>query len=347
MDNTKFSDAEAASFLQAWLFFGALIEIFGLFGIHVRPQDFVRSDGEDSRITFIFIDTYLDSWLRVMHAQPDHSGFKEAMEILSVLDKYTTQWDMLDRYEALDPISQLSEILRGTHAILRLPKPMAALRDKLSSWFGDAPTTEFPPDVVDGKRGQDGEWFIIDYRKMRSTGWCPKEINKLINDPVVANNWYFYYASTLDRRASGRSHDDCSKSSCLLQMADETRYDTKHYGTCAGCSHVSVDTDRVISIIKRGEVARISISSPNVTCKSPSAMSLNISVVNEGPFVAISHVWSDGLGNALHNSLPTCQLLRLKHQAAELLGQDPDGKFPYICKGVACQRTLLCTLLSV
>lgn len=31
----------------------------------------------------------------------------------------------------------------------------------------------------------------------------------------------------------------------------------------------------------------------------------------EQPYVAISHVWSHGLGNAKENSLPWCQVLKL------------------------------------
>jgi hypothetical protein len=340
MDGTKFSDAEASTFIQGWLFFGTLIEIFDLFRIHVRPQDFIRFDGSDARITFIFMDIYLESWLRVLKDQDHHSSFKEAMSILSILDEYTTESDPLDRYEALDPVIQLSEILRGTYTVFSSSKSIEELRYELRyelcSWFGDAPTTEFSPDAVDGENGKDGEWYIIDYEKMKEAGWCPKEINKLFNDAVLANNWYFYYASTLDRRISGRSHGECSKSSCLLQTVDDTQYETKHHGTCTGCRHVSVAIDRILAILHAGEVARISISSHTVAHQSPSDTSLEISVVNEGPYVAISHVWSDGLGNPCHNSLPTCQLLRLKRQAAQLLSQDSEGKPPDVFKGIVC-----------
>jgi hypothetical protein len=36
------------------------------------------------------------------------------------------------------------------------------------------------------------------------------------------------------------------------------------------------------------------------------------------PFVALSHVWSDGLGNPAANSLPQCQLLRLQRNVLDL-----------------------------
>ena len=39
---------------------------------------------------------------------------------------------------------------------------------------------------------------------------------------------------------------------------------------------------------------------------------VEVAVDDSGPYVAISHVWSDGLGNAKANSLPACQLLRIR-----------------------------------
>jgi len=42
------------------------------------------------------------------------------------------------------------------------------------------------------------------------------------------------------------------------------------------------------------------------------------------PYVAISHVWSDGLGNAIANTLPWCQLQRIQG-LVDALYQDTAG----------------------
>ena len=44
----------------------------------------------------------------------------------------------------------------------------------------------------------------------------------------------------------------------------------------------------------------------------------------DGPFVAISHVWADGLGSATEVGLPTCQIARIATLTQELV---PDGAF--------------------
>lgn len=47
------------------------------------------------------------------------------------------------------------------------------------------------------------------------------------------------------------------------------------------------------------------------------------------PYVAISHVWSDGLGKAGSNSLRYCQLSRLRHYAEVLLKDQHLTTSPY------------------
>ena len=44
----------------------------------------------------------------------------------------------------------------------------------------------------------------------------------------------------------------------------------------------------------------------------------------EGPYVAISHVWADGLGSTSETGLPTCQVSRIAALARELV---PNGAF--------------------
>lgn len=49
----------------------------------------------------------------------------------------------------------------------------------------------------------------------------------------------------------------------------------------------------------------------NITQTDEDLESLQVEVVAHTPdtrYVAISHVWADGLGNPMGNSLPTCQL---------------------------------------
>ena len=69
------------------------------------------------------------------------------------------------------------------------------------------------------------------------------------------------------------------------------------------CTHLLVDTGKVGSILERGGIPRFIFQETDG--------SLDIEVSDPCPYVAFSHVWADGLGNARANSLPICQFKRL------------------------------------
>lgn len=55
--------ADAESFLQSWLFFGALSEVFGTVGIELDQEDFVRSDASGNKwITTRARRDYITLW---------------------------------------------------------------------------------------------------------------------------------------------------------------------------------------------------------------------------------------------------------------------------------------------
>ena len=46
---------------------------------------------------------------------------------------------------------------------------------------------------------------------------------------------------------------------------------------------------------------------------------LTIQSEDEGPYVAISHVWADGLGSNTERGSPTCQIKRMHKYVCKLL----------------------------
>ena len=51
---------------------------------------------------------------------------------------------------------------------------------------------------------------------------------------------------------------------------------------------------------------------------------LAVRAASEGPYVAISHVWADGMGSSTEYGLPLCQVERLDALVRKLV---PDGAF--------------------
>ncbi|KAM0806909.1 putative Heterokaryon incompatibility domain-containing protein [Seiridium cardinale] len=112
--------------------------------------------------------------------------------------------------------------------------------------------------------------------------------------------------------------------SCTANNIDEHNYVTKHTPECTGdCSFRGPDPEKVKGILRQGLLPVVRIT----TRLGTDAIEVEVTSVAEGsmlhPFIAISHVWSDGLGNQGQNELPICQLRRLQRFADYAFNTDP------------------------
>ncbi|KAI0694802.1 hypothetical protein C8Q76DRAFT_571050, partial [Earliella scabrosa] len=53
---------------------------------------------------------------------------------------------------------------------------------------------------------------------------------------------------------------------------------------------------------------------------------LTVRTIDKGPYIAVSHVWADGLGSTTEAGLPACQVARVATYASQLI-PDSDGAF--------------------
>jgi len=73
------------------------------------------------------------------------------------------------------------------------------------------------------------------------------------------------------------------------------------------CPFVHVDAQEVRKIIEEGGIPLVLIDT-----SSSGGLDLRVrAAAARDRYIAISHVWSDGLGNPALNALPKCQLERL------------------------------------
>jgi hypothetical protein len=160
-----------------------------------------------------------------------------------------------------------------------------------------------------------------------------------IQDPSIVLNW--------------------TKEQCSADQIKELDYCTKHFPELCNCRHISVDEflgQDLLRVLSRRQVPLIlvhrdaynSISHCSIVSsrlrglsswvgyfwklarwffRSTSRIFIN-GVHSKNfpkpspviPFVAISHVWADGLGNVKRNSLPECQLLLIQNMVNSLYG---------------------------
>jgi hypothetical protein len=152
------------------------------------------------------------------------------------------------------------------------------------------------------------------------TGWCTVDVKRVteLTGPSVT-----YYLTTIDRRSARESHKGCCPNTgCLAFQITANTYKGKHTTAECTCEYVSLqgDLDFIKGCIEEGTVPLIFLKSEE------QAPELEIGLIGWGgercsdefPFVAISHIWADGIGNTEENAIPTCQLRRLQKAVNEL-----------------------------
>ena len=130
-----------------------------------------------------------------------------------------------------------------------------------------------------------------------------------------------YLASLLKRPFSQRlQHQRCSDEECLALQTSETDYETVHAETCSDnttCPLVMIDQEKLSSILHNGSFPIIYVPFEPED-NTPIEVKVLDSRSEYVEYVAFSHVWAHGMGNPKENSLPRCQVLRLKQLCAKL-----------------------------
>lgn len=167
-------------------------------------------------------------------------------------------------------------------------------------------------------------------KNMEKRGWCPRrmlELTKSVNFPTLA------FVSNFDPPHKTK-HELCDFDRCTFTAVDLKHYETQHADGCSGCSLVVARDEKVNGILKSGALPLVKTIDQDNHQKT-----INLKDSSCGAsYVAISHVWSDGLGNLKENAIPWCQLLNLSSMVRSLGGHScelfwldticcpPDGK---------------------
>ena len=148
---------------------------------------------------------------------------------------------------------------------------------------------------------------------MNNAGWCSSTATRIMKDSFCLST--LYYFSRLPPPNANVSHTACNDDVCIAWKIDPRGYNAVHTEKHCVCLELSVRPERIEQILRQDQLPLIEISphqeppSTNVTVR--------IDDRNTG-FVAISHVWADGLGNETSNSLPACSLQEISRLVDQL-----------------------------
>lgn len=306
-DNLPGDESNAViSFVQAWLFFGTIVEVFSSSKIRIVLEDFVqRKDDGQFVITTAQLPSYID--------QLNHPGiwFGNAGNYarVRILSCFRIGSDFIQNENVLRP--KLGQYTTVDSLILSIQILGETLEYALYAIW----TSLGILDAVPTNRIWSMKSIIPGRTAMRvSDGvWCRTEKIML---QAVLDTTTMYYASTLCRHSVCLDHSECGDNHCVARQIDNSVYRTKHTLEGCQCAQISADTDAMRPILERGSIPCIEI------IELGDEMELRVVASEASHYVAISHVWSDGLGNAKNNSLPLCQLRRLR----SYINRGPQGQ---------------------
>lgn len=275
---------EQEDFLQRWLFFGLIHEILG---DRYRPEDLVSNietdDGQNPTVSTLGLVEALDNWISDIHAgfvNPRHT-YEHIAECLRLA--FAT---IHGAGPDFDPRIKFSLASLGELFTLATNEAYNVTANKCPSAFARLMDLEY------------AYWKT----PMLSSGWCPSQVR--VN---VENHWYLqtmHFLTFLGQPASDGFHRRCSNDRCLAYQNELATYQTKHLTGC-NCEYISIDTKRLTEILESGSLPLLRIQ------ESHTLNGLSIELVpsqSTTRYIALSHVWADGLGNPYENALPRCQL---------------------------------------
>ena len=153
---------------------------------------------------------------------------------------------------------------------------------------------------------------------MRTHGWCPSDIARA--EAKYLSIQSLFLVRMLDKSLPRRDHSQCTDSFCNLYQINMGEYEARHQHEGCSCEQLEVDSDHLSEILRKDNcypLLRLEGDLHNLRAEL-------VEYSDQTPYVAISHVWADGLGNPNANSLHRCKLLHLRELVTGVTESDPE-----------------------
>ena len=295
-------DDKIASFLQTWLFFGMLQEAFGSLYQH---DDFVRNYEDNDGLIQVLTTAKLPLRLDERFSASPTSEIDQK----SLVAHFHECMDLAT--EALPVVaSRLSR-----KAAFSISATLEALCSTLNSNSNLYLTNDFGFSLTWLSSIPRTYWI----EQMSLNGWCARECSIATKEFLSVQA--LHYLSKMKKSYRGDEHRNCTKDECSGMQIDLANYKPRHCQSLCTCAIVSVDIERLNSILENGKFPLLRLRGMDSTDEPKIEL---IESTGDTCYVALSHVWADGLGNPFANALPRCQLSGLEILAQEVLKTSGD-----------------------
>ncbi|KAL8789941.1 MAG: hypothetical protein Q9195_006602 [Heterodermia aff. obscurata] len=292
-----------AAMVQNWLYFGFLEAVLGK---KVHNSYLLCNDERgvltihSGNIAFAFMAWKIDLWGRrepaVVKEIYDRT-YDNFLVVAGAIQKLTLWTDSTTKpgiytREHFPGFCELVTALLP--AINRLADVMCTVRDQVHTASGDRMV------VMTGLPDAIAEREI----RLVQRGWCPFMIKTL------ELKLHYSVLDWLDGSAmheSSGGHELCDGKRCVRNNIDTASYKPRHCTESCDCRFIAPKLEDVLVAIDEGSIPVIRMQND---------LRAELEVIKQpvdrlGNYVAISHVWVDGLGSTSEVGLPTCQVKRL------------------------------------
>ncbi|KAK7942556.1 uncharacterized protein PG986_011669 [Apiospora aurea] len=175
---------------------------------------------------------------------------------------------------------------------------------------------DIPPVRFTGLLGSDR---LVSNRMKQVDSWCVPDVHML---QELSSTIELVFASSLSPPGPNRPHTGCTKHKCLAHQVKNGTYVTRHVAPDCACEFVYASQDSLYTLLC-GDSPSIPLIAPSNPGRHSDGR-LYVSLLQPGrlssqpPYVAISHVWSDGLWNVDSNAIPLCQFNRIMDLTSRL-----------------------------
>ena len=293
---------QTAAMVQSWLYFGFLEAVLGK---RVHTSYLVCHDDHGTpflhsgNLTFAFMAWKVEIWrkepeeVKEIYDRTYDNIMIVAAAIQQIFLWTDTEMEPGDWTRKRFP-GLCDSVIAFTPAINRLADVICMVRDQIHSTSGDRMVvmTGLPHPIKEREE------------RLVRRGWCPFLVKTCeIKLHYTVLDWL---DGTMMEDTCG-GHGSCNQTTCVRNNVDTSTYKPRHCDESCDCAFVAPDLRDVLDIIDEGDIPAMRLhDSPSTRLEV-----VRLSAGKAGSYMAISHVWADGLGSTTEVGLPICQVRRL------------------------------------
>ncbi|KAI9771240.1 MAG: hypothetical protein M1839_002824 [Geoglossum umbratile] len=321
---------------QLFLYFGLLVEAFAVGGVYIDPKKFVTQSSRGSPIvTTSALTEYICYWhlnVDCLSSAVKNRHLDQLLTLFGIAAAWLTAWGSRLRFVDPPPSRQTGYSIRffkdchhpsyprAQAVLLSIRILCETLHTACKVAYSSASIPiEMPKHRIIRSTFMQGSSEFVDQLMLdagRHLYFCA-ELKAFVLT-LADKGGVQMKLRTVDRNRLGRDHSRCTRQRCYRLV--EYPYFPGHLRTGCECQNVSTCSkegtgDGIVSIIRQGSIPLIRIRphAPDNELLELSSYDPKGSPSSRPAYVAISHVWSDGMGNRAGNYLPACQIRELQY----------------------------------